>query len=579
MVSDTTTAPRQTHARMDCGPTQLLSGDEAVAWAALDAGIRYASSYPGTPATDVQETVVKFAPPTVKAVWSVNEKVAYESALAAAICGQRALVSMKQMGLNVAADAFMNSCTAGVNGGLVLLVADDPECHSSQHKQDTRHYRALSSTLLLEPCDSQEAYSMTREAFHLSERFRLPVIVRLTVRTAHSYAPVQRQEPENPDAPIFWPKEPGRFFIVPTVSRRLFLRLASLQREFADAIAASSFTHRVSGGDGPAKGLGIICTGVGFMFARDLAPKGAALLKLAGEPFPDTEIAEFVNAHERVIVLEEGDPIIEERVRLLARGTVNVRGRLSGELKPVGELQPEQVKALLTGIPCRTSSRAFADLPLRLPEMCKPCGYHKVFGALRDVRDIATPSDIGCNSLGGLPPYRVMDGLWAMGSSLGVACGLSAMGHERIVAIIGDSTFFHAGIPPLIEAVHEGYSMTVVLLDNGTAAMTGGQNSPHIAAGSHQKRVDLLELIEALGVTRCTVFDPHKLGQDGIRALVERSFDEPGVKVLLYRSQCTLHSPGYGRASAAASSKTTSAAALSAAFPVESDVVDVVTRR
>ena len=524
---------------------QLMSGDEAVAWAALDAGICYASTYPGTPTTDIQEFLEKYATEQTRIVWSINEKVAYESALAVAIAGQRAMVSMKQVGLNVAADAFINSCTAGVVAGLVLVVGDDPECHSSSHKQDTRMYRPIAGTMLLEPADSQEAYEMTREAFRLSERFRLPIIIRLTMRTAYGSTSVKRTRADLRKLDFHWPKEPNRFFTIPTLSRSLFTRMAGIQQELADTIAFSQFTLRTNSETTPGTRLGIITTGIGYMFACEMAPPDAGVLKIAGDPYPDAHLRSFIRAHDRIAVLEEGDPILESRVRALAPHGMPVTGRISGSLKQVGELQPLQVTSLLNGSAAVPSREMEMGLPARIPEICKPCGYHKVFGALKEIANIATPSDIGCNTLGGLPPYSVMDGMWAMGSSIGVACGLAAIGHKRIVAIIGDSTFFHAGIPPLIEAVHEGYTMTVLLLDNGTAAMTGGQGVAHRKSKLIQNTLDLVRLIEALGVTYCTPFDPHKLGQSGIRGLVEKSFSDSGVKVLLYRSQCGIFSPGY----------------------------------
>ena len=519
---------------------QLMSGDEAVAYAALDAGISYASAYPGTPTTNIQETLEHAADPLrTRTVWSINEKVSYESALGVAIAGQRALVSMKQVGLNVASDAFINSCPAGVNGGLVLVVGDDPEIHSSPHKQDSRMYRDIAGTLLLEPADSQEAYSMTREAFRISEHFQLPVMLRLTMRTAYTSTLVER-EPIEPGREFCWPKNPARFFAIPTLARKLFTRLAGLHDELQKAIEQSRFAIRYDA-TGPGVRIGIICTGVGYSFAREFASVDAGILK-AGEPFSHECLSAFIETHDRILVLEEGDPILETRCRAVAKGGVETIGRLSGHLKRVGELQPNQIRAVLAGE--RFDSPAAPEIPPRMPEICKPCGYNKVYAALKEVPDIATPSDIGCNTLGGLPPYSVMDGVWSMGSSIGVACGLAAQGHSRVLAIIGDSTFFHAGIPPLIEAVHCGYRLSVLLLDNGTAAMTGGQPVPHRTENLLQHTVDLVRLVEAIGA-HCTPFDPHKLGVTGIRALVENSFHKPGVKVLLYRSQCGIYNPGY----------------------------------
>lgn len=375
-------------------PFELLSGDVSVAYAALDAGIGFASAYPGTPATDIQEAIIRLADPKrVKALWSINEKVAYESALAAAIAGKRAIVSMKQVGLNVAADAFLNSCPAGVNAGLVLAVGDDPECHSSQNRQDTRHYRDLAGNLLLEPSDAQEAYDMTREAFSLSERFRLPVIIRLTTRTCYGCTPVRRHAADTRDADLLWPKEPERFFIVPNVSRRLYLRLAQIQGEMADVVAHSPFSRMPAEPSNEGFAKGVLCTGIGYALAKELASEHADILKVGGEPFPEVHIKTFVETHQEILVLEEGDPILESRARMLARQDTVVKGRLSGSLKPVGELQTDEIRAALAG-KARPNSPAVPDVPPRIPEICKPCGYHKVFGALKGLKDIATPSDI-----------------------------------------------------------------------------------------------------------------------------------------------------------------------------------------
>jgi indolepyruvate ferredoxin oxidoreductase alpha subunit len=323
------------------------------------------------------------------------------------------------------------------------------------------------------------------------------------------------------------------------------LRLAHLQSELSEVIAKSEFTLRKDSTAAAGERIGILCTGMGFALAGEHAPEDAGIFKTAGDPFPDDEIKSFIDCHDRIVILEEGDPILEARARALASNCVSVQGRLSGDLKRVGELQPHQVAAVLTETePLELPEDP--ELPIRFPEICKPCGYHKVFGAIRELKEIATPSDIGCNSLGGIPPYSVMDGVWAMGSSIGVGCGLAAVGHRRVLAIIGDSTFFHAGIPPVIEAVYQGYRMSVLLLDNGTAAMTGGQGVAHRPINdSLQSKIDLVRVIESLGVTRCVTFDPHKLGQSGIRDLIEESFTQPGVKVLLYRSQCGIYNPGY----------------------------------
>lgn len=527
---------------------KLVSGDEAVAWAALDSGIRFAASYPGTPASDVLENLIERCDhELVRCVWSVNEKVAYESALAVAMCGQRALVALKHVGLNVAADAFVSSCYSGVTGGLVLLVADDPGCHSSQNEQDSRHYTALAGTLLLEPADAQEAYAMTREAFRISERFRLPVMVRLTSRTAHGCSPVIGDDTEIRNNAPQWPKDPSRYLLVPTVSRILHRRLAAMQEELEATIGNLLFAApRGTAPSGLKAPRGVLCSGLGAALALEHAPPDCEVLKLAGLPIPQIKLDRFLECLEEVVVLEEGDPILEKAVCDRSRGRVRVIGRLSGHLSRTGELRALEVKAALLGE--KAEAAQYPALPPRLPEICQGCGYHQVFGALADISDLVTPSDIGCNTLGGLPPYEVMDANLAMGSSIGMACGLSAIGIKRIVAILGDSTYFHSGMPPLVEAVRQGLNFAVLILDNGTTAMTGGQEVPHAPSSNPRMGVvDLIASIQSMGVASCTIFDPHKLGRSGIRELVESKLSAQGIHVLVYRSPCLLYSPGYGR--------------------------------
>jgi len=523
---------------------RIVSGDEAVAMAAVDAGVRLAASYPGTPATDILEHLQRLCHPAqARCVWSVNEKVAYETALAAAIGGQRALVAMKHVGMNVAADAFVSSVATGVHAGLVLVVGDDAGCNSSQNAQDTRHYRALSGTLLLEPADAQEAYDMVRHAFRISEQFEVPVLVKLATRVAYGCSSVARLPQESPVASFNWPRDPGRFLcMMPGIRNRLNL-LARRHDEFELILRKSSFSRNHVARE--RTGIGIVCTGFGSALAHELAAETCDILKVAGEPFPDAPLRKFVLEHERILVLEEGDPLLERRLLAIAGDTCAIQGRLSGYLARVGELQPPEILRALTGEGESNGIEEALLPPSRFPEVCAPCGYHKVFGAMKRVEGMAVPADIGCNTMGALPPYRVFDGNWSMGSSLGVACGVAMQGHPRVLAVIGDSTFFHAGLPPLIEAIQQRLKLTVMLLDNGVAAMTGGQCSCHRGEDARTGKIDFVRLIEALGATRCTPFEPHTQGINGIQNLIERSFEEPGVKVLLYRSQCGLYSPGY----------------------------------
>ncbi|MFW5856439.1 MAG: thiamine pyrophosphate-dependent enzyme, partial [Planctomycetota bacterium] len=444
----------------------LLSGNEAVARAAIDAGIALGVGYPGTPSTEILETVADLGGP---AQWAPNEKVALEVGIGAAFGRARTLVTMKHVGLNVAADALFTVAYTDVPGGLVIVSADDPGMASSQNEQDSRRYARAAGVPMLEPADSQEAYDLTRRAFALAEAWRMPVLLRLTTRICHSKTVVQPRAPEAPAATGWEKNVPGRVMI-PAYARPAHRRM----RERLDTIAAwneeGELTRTV---DGDAS-LGLIAAGVAFEHAREAAPDARIFKPGLTYPLPIEAIRRFAASVERCVVIEEGDPVFVEELR--AAG-VAVEGK--PEMYRFGELDVGRVRRILAG---DTSPEA-APPKGKPPALCQGCPHRTAFEALRNLGCIVT-GDIGCYTLGVLPPFEAMDTCVCMGASIGAGLGLRHVLPEaearRVVSVIGDSTFVHSGITGLVEMVYTPPKTghVVILLDNGTTAMTGLQEHP-----------------------------------------------------------------------------------------------------
>ncbi len=510
---------------------QLLSGDEAIALAALHAGVALGAGYPGTPSTEILET---FASLGGKAQWSPNEKVALEVAIGAAFAGGRALATMKHVGLNVAADPLFTVAYTGVTGGLVLVSADDPGMASSQNEQDNRHYAVAAGVPMLEPSDSQEAYDFTLKAFEISERWGLPVLLRVTTRVCHSQTIVQPRPPATGvPAPHYEPDFANRVMI-PANARPAHHRL----RQKLAAIAEWNETdgpNREVAGD---RKLGIVTSGISFMHTREAAP-GAAVLKLGCTyPLPLRRIREFAASVERCLVLDEGDPYLEDAVR--AAG-------IAVEGKPVmyrfGELNVNRVRRILAGDVSPEPARP----PGKAPQLCEGCPYRSVFGVIRKLGCIVA-GDIGCYSLGTLPPFQAMDTIVCMGASLGVGLGMRHVlpkeQANKVVSVIGDSTFVHSGITGLIEMVYNpppgGH--VVIVLDNGTTAMTGLQEHPGTGRGLNHEptnRLVIEDLARATGIKRVHVVEPRP-GSDEFERLLAECLASGELAFIVARRPCLL---------------------------------------
>jgi len=520
----------------------LLSGNEAIAEGTLEAGAHFAAAYPGTPSTEILETLARRG--GIRTEWAPNEKVAFESAYGASLGGARVLVAMKHVGVNVAADPLFSAAYAGVNGGLVLVSADDPAMHSSQNEQDNRHFARAAKIPMLEPSDSQEAKDFTVRAFSISEQFDTPVLLRVTTRVCHGMSPVEAERDRT------WPKAALRPYernfrkhvLLPANARRRHGFVEERLRDLEDLAAEDRELNRILWGD---RTVGVITSGVAFEYVREALP-GASVLKLGmPHPLPRTLIREFAAGVDELYVVEELDPFLEEQIRALG---LPVIGK---ELFPAtGELDPDLVARALRGDevladtpPARTAPRP--ELPPRPPVLCAGCGHRGVFYTFSKLGLVVT-GDIGCYTLGALPPLEAMDSCLCMGASVGMAHGMEIALREagdarRVVGVIGDSTFMHSGINGLINVVYNGGSSTVVVLDNGTTAMTGRQGHPGTgvtAAGETGGRVDIAALCRAIGVRRVREVDPYDLAALESALEEELAVDEPSV--LICRAVCRL---------------------------------------
>ena len=513
-----------------------LTGNEAIARGAWEAGVKVAAAYPGTPSTEILETLADYPAEDLHAQWSTNEKVALDVAIGASFAGRRALAAMKHVGLNVAADAFMSQTYIGVNGGLVLAVCDDPGIHSSQNEQDTRIYGALATVPILEPSDAQEALDFTKLAFDLSEDFDTPVIVRATTRLSHTRSAVaigERHEP--PQRPFI--EKPSKNVMIPAYARPRHGLVIEREAKLK-AYLAESPINRWEAGD---TGFGVITAGTCYPYVREVLP-GANVLKLgASWPLPDDLLRRYCESVERIFVVEELEPVIEKEIRALGFA---VEGKKF--FPRTGELSPELVRAgfeqagILAPRPKRND--AWTPEPLvRPPVLCAGCPHTSAFMAVR-ATGARVAGDIGCYTLACLDPLRGMDTTVSMGSSIGNAVGMAKAGEAKpVVATIGDSTFLHAGIPQLINAVYNQANITVMLLDNHVTAMTGGQEHPGTGKtlrGEPALAVDYEALVRAIGVQWVRKVDSYDLA--AMHQSLRDAINYRGVAVLIADRPCVL---------------------------------------
>lgn len=526
---------------------ETLMGDEAIALGAVHAGLGGAFAYPGTPSTEIMESLQDLAArqkagalegvslPFV-AQWCANEKTAYESALGSCFAGKRSMVSMKHVGLNVAADPFINSALVKVNGGLVVVVADDPGMHSSQDEQDSRWLADFARVPCLEPADQQEAYDMTIEAFELSEKYELPVMLRITTRLAHSRSVVQTRPPL-PQGPVHKPAPGMDWILMPAVARRRWHELLGKQAELKRLSSASARNTLKPGG----KKLGVISAGLARQYYLEnlddlsAARGGAPMhLHLGFYPLPEDLIREIYAACDELLIIEEGYPLVERLLRGIVAPGKKIMGKETGEIPYEGELSPDIVRKAL-GLPERKGLAARALTPPgRPPQLCQGCPHSDSYGALKEaLKDYplhAVTSDIGCYTLGALPPYNAIETTVDMGASIGMARGAAEVGLTPVVAVIGDSTFYHSGLSNLIDAVSHNTNMTVLILDNDTTGMTGAQ--PTILPSSRLEPV-----LKGVGIApeHIRVLRAHRNEHDqNVLAIkAELAYEGPSVIVLV----------------------------------------------
>ena len=515
---------------------QLLLGAEAIALGALDAGISGVYAYPGTPSTEITEYIQKNSgdqKQPVRSAWSTNEKTAYEAALGMSYAGKRTLVCMKHVGLNVAADAFINSAITGVNGGLVVAVADDPSMHSSQNEQDSRVYGKFAMLPVLEPSSQQDLYNATREAFDLSESVKLPVLLRITTRLAHSRAGVDSKSarPQNPLHAIYAPE---RFVLIPQNARRQYNVLLGMQKEL-ERISEHSWLNRLITGTGS---KGVIAFGIAFnytMEVRQTFKLDFPVLKIGQYPLPRKQVESFFASCDTILVAEEGYPVYEELLRGYSGGE-SILGRMDGTLPRAGELNADIIAIGLGITPKRVLP--VPDIVVhRPPALCKGCGHRNLYDALTAVmssfREHHVFSDIGCYTLGALEPFNAIHTCVDMGASITMAKGAADAGLRPAVAVIGDSTFTHSGMTGLLDAINDRSPLTVIIADNDTTAMTGGQQSS--ATGSR-----LLDICRGLGVDEghIRIIVPLKSHLEENMTVLREEIIYEGVSVVIARREC-----------------------------------------
>ncbi len=522
---------------------KILIGNEAIALGAYHAGVSYGSGYPGTPSTEILEYFSRY--PGVIAEWAPNEKCAYEAAYGASLYGARAIVTMKHVGLNVASDPFITSVYSGINGGLVLVVADDPGMHSSQNEQDSRHYARLAKAPLFEPSESNEAYRMMIEAVRLSEEHDTPVIFRSVTRVSHSTSVVEPLEVVPEVQLRTYEKNPQKYVMVPAFARerkKILLQRLKALKEYAEKTELNYF-------EWGSEEIGIIASGVAYLYAKEVYPE-ASFLKLGFTyPLPEEKIRHFAAQVEAVVVIEEVDPILEEEIRALG---INMFGK--SLFAETGELTPDIVADGLASLAKTLSSKSFylnwhpkeksgVEVP-RPPVLCPGCGHRNLFYMLNRLRAVVM-GDIGCYTLSVNQPLNSLDTCTCMGAGIGEAHGFSRVSgkdSKKVVAVIGDSTFVHSGITGLINAVYNRSNVLILILDNRTTAMTGHQPHPGTGKtlqGEETFTLDFEELARTCGASYVATVDPYDMQKTG--EVLKEAYEKEGVAVVIAKRPCVLY--------------------------------------
>ncbi len=511
----------------------LLSGNEAIARGAYEAGVKVATGYPGTPSTEILESLVLHDDVYVE--WSTNEKVAFEVAYGAAVSGGRTLVAMKHVGVNVAADPLFASSYTGIRGGMVIVTADDPEMHSSQNEQDNRNYAKFAKIPMLEPSDSQEAKDFTKLAFEISEQFDTPVFLRTTTRLSHSKSIVELSKPQEHDIPKTLEKEPEKFVLLPRYSRIRHPLVEERIKQLSDF--ADGFNKNEIQINDPS--IGIITSGVCYNYAKESLPECSFLKLGMVYPLPEKKIREFARKVHEIYVFEELDPFFEEQIAALG---IDVVGK---DLFSIcGEFSPD-IAEKIKGMSDTRDHALIEELPSRPPNMCPGCPYRPVFYMLKKY-DLFVAGDIGCYTLGALAPLEAIDSTICMGASIGYAMGIDKLlgddAKGKAVAVIGDATFLHSGITSVLNMAYNKGACTVVVLDNRTIAMTGRQDHPGTGftlRGEETKGIDYEGLCRSLGVNHVKTVNPFDMAH--LEAVIKEEINRPEPSVIISQAPCILH--------------------------------------
>ena len=536
------------------GEKLLLLGNEALVRGSIEAGVAFVSCYPGTPSSEVPNTLFAIQKEAgLYAEFATNEKVAMEAAGAAAITGIRSLTAMKHVGMNVAADPMMTLAYMGVRAGFVIYDADDPSMFSSQNEQDNRYFAKLACLPILEPVNVQEMKDMTVKAFEISEQLSIPVILRSTTRIAHSRGNVELGDIKKPVTKKFFVKSPAEFVPLPANARAMHPRLLK-KEDMAKNISEETPWNTLIGSGS----YGIVTSGVSFNYVMDAVKeldieKKVIVLRLGmTNPLPKNKITNFLRSMEKVLIVEELEPYLEDAVKCIAQEeglSVPIKGKGVGKLSRLFEYDPLMVKEAIAayfGIsfnpPVKLDLSDRAPLPVRPPNLCAGCPHRMTYYAVKQESDPDTvfANDIGCYTLGYLPPYHMADMVMCMGASISGGCGISKAADQKVVSFIGDSTFFHSGITGVINAVFNKHNFTLIILDNGITAMTGHQPSAATdTTGTDMVHIDLEQVIRGLGVDHVQVITPKNIAK--ARESVRNALDYKGFSVIISREACPLH--------------------------------------
>jgi len=534
----------------------LLLGDEAIAQGAIDAGLSGVYAYPGTPSTEITEYIQlcekrkgEDSKGKIFCQWATNEKTAMEGALGMSYMGKRALVCMKHVGMNVCADAFMNAAITGVNGGLVVVAADDPSMHSSQNEQDSRFYAKFAMIPCLEPSNQQEAYDMMHYAFDLSESLRTPILFRVTTRMAHSRAVVETMDTPREQNALSAPENTNHFILLPAFARKNYAELVEAQAYFVQT-SEESLYNTYTKGTQPQKA--IVTTGIAYNYLMEvrgerLEARGESILKITQYPLPKALIDQMVaDGAEEILVMEEGQPVVEELLRGMVPSSVAVKGRLTGDLPRMGELTPDSVAqalspdSLIASSPNSETSNSTLPIPElvvgRPPALCQGCGHRDMYAALNEVAAEHEGSkifgDIGCYTLGALSPFHAIHACVEMGASITMAKGAADAGQFPSFAVIGDSTFTHSGMTGLLDCVNSRANVVVLISDNLTTGMTGGQDS----AGTG--RLEAICLGLGVEPEHVRVVVPLPKNMEEIKQVLREEVAYNGTSVVIARREC-----------------------------------------